>query len=582
MKSTQSNEPVPASRAASRFGRRVEVSLSVEVAGCSGVFGAQTVDISRTGVLLYLVDEQFVPTADAANMILYSERVEEEFGDGLEVRLGTGLHFEAEVVRVARREDGRDEPMIMACRYACPMTDEEWDSLGFLEEVDSTVEHEEITAALAAASEIPAANRRDRPRSGTRHAVEILSEYAAYRAVAVNLSRDGVLLEMTDPAFFAGGDGADRLEICTDRLSVQFGNGMRIRFRDADVAVDAEIVRVGEKQRDGGATVVVGCQFQEPLGIPACRRLNIALPESVLGEPGGEPSQTRVSELLVRARAVGATDLHLKSGSPPRVRVGGTLVQLEEDSLDEVETEAMALELEARPRVVGTSEHGYRQFVSELAGVGRFRVQALRRPGHVALAVRCLPMHPPALDDLDLPADVGSLASLRSGLVLISGRARSGRTTLLAALVDQVNRTRPCHIVTVEETVEFAHRELAAHITQRDLGEESTAMSVAIGQTLHLDADVVAIGGLGSAESLDAALEAAESGRLVFATTTGADAGDTLASLLRLVPEERRATLQDRFSRSLCGLLAVELEHDQMGRPQLQCILHRHKSEAQE
>lgn len=578
MNSAEVSKAISDIRAPSRFGRRVEASLAVEVAGNSAVFRAQTVDVSRTGVLLYVSDDAFVPADETENMILYSERVEEEFGEGLEVRLGSGMHFEAEVVRVARRDDETDGPMLMACRYARPMSDEEWRSLGFLEDAEVTIGSEEVTEALAAASEVPAADRRERVRGGIRHAVEILSEYAAYRAVAINLSVDGVLLEMTDPAFFAGREGADRLEICTDRLTVQFGNGMRIRFRDADVAVDADIVRVGEKKRDGGATVVVGCQFHAPLKPAACERLGITMPESDGVADAEERPQTRVRELLLRARTAGATDLHLKAGSPPRVRVGGKLVQLEEHALDEVEAEAMAIDLIDSAAASRSADSGYAQFIFELADVGRFRVQMLRHGRGTAMAIRCLPVHAPALGDLRIPGEVQSMAELDSGLILISGRARSGRTTLLASLVDHVNRRRACHVVTLEETIEFAHHELAAHITQRDLGEEATPLAVALGQTLHMDSDVIAIGELNCAESLDAALEAAESGRLVLAAASGADAGDTLATLMHLVPEERRGTLQERFARSLQGILAVELEHDGRGRPLLACTMHRHKS----
>jgi len=578
MDSVHSGELSPAIRAPSRFGRRVEVSLSVEVAGRSGAFSAQTADISRTGVLLYVVDDAFVPPAEAENVILYSERVEEEFGDGLEVRLASGLHFEAEVVRVARGDDSGDGPMLMACRYARPMTDEEWSSLGFIEDAEVTVGPEEVVEALASASELAAANRRSVSRRGLEHAVEILSEYAAYRAVAINLSCDGALLEMTDPAFFAGPEGTDRLDLCTDRLAVQFGNGMRLRFRDADVVIDARIVRVGEKKRDGGATVVVGCQFRTSLHAAACRLLGIPQPESVAAEDDERRSQTRVRELLTRARAAGATDVHLKAGSPPRGRVGGVLTNLEADPLDAVETEAMALDLMDTRHATRFGDTGYAQFVVEVPDVGRFRVHVLQHGGRAALAIRCLPMHAPALGDLRVPSAVRSLCALDCGLVLISGRARSGRTTLLASLVDEINRTRACHIVTLDDPIEFVHRELAAHITQRDLAEEATPYATAIGQALHLDADVLALGALRDAESLDAALEAAESGRLVVAAVSGSDAGDALASLLHLVPEQRRKTMRERFARSLRAVLAVELEHDDRGQPGLQCSVHRHRS----
>jgi len=578
MESLQAGGTTPEIRAPSRFGRRVEASLSVEVAGRSGGFHAQTVDISRTGVLLYVVDEAFVPAADAQNMILYSERVEEEFGEGLEVRLAGDLCFEAEVVRVARQEDSPDGRMLMACRYARMMTDDEWNALGFLDDIDVNVGDGEVDDALASASDSSAANRRDRKRGGMSHAVEILSEYAAYRAVAINLSAEGVLLEMTDPAFFAGPQGAERLQVCTDRLAVQFGSGIRIRFRDVDVAVDAEIVRVGEKKRDDGATVVVGCQFDSPLSSDACRRLGIESPPSGVDSDVDERPQTRVRELLSRARAAGATDLHLKAGSPPRMRVAGRLVELEDEALAAVETEAMALDLMDPRHTTRFGDSGYAQFVLVLPEIGRFRVHLLRQGGCASLAVRCLPTHVPSLAELRVSPDVRSVAAIRSGLVLVSGHARSGRTTLLSSLVDEVNRTRPCHIVTLDHTIEFVHDELAAHITQRDLAEESTSLAMAIRQAQHLDADVVAIGALRNAESLDAALEAAESGRLVLAAVSGGDAGDTMVAMQHLVPEGRRKTLRERFARSLRCVIVVELQHDDNGTPRMVCTAHRHKS----
>jgi len=335
-------------------------------------------------------------------------------------------------------------------------------------------------------------------------------------------------------------------------------------------------MRVGEKKRDDGATVVVGCRFDEPLRAAACKRLGIALPDDAALDEEDRP-QTRVRDLLALARAAGATDLHLKGGSPPRVRVGGALTSLESEALDEFEAEAMALDLMESRHSARFGDTGYAQFVFALPEVGRFRVHVLRQAGRATLAVRCLPAHVPSLADLGVPDAVRAFAALESGLVFVSGRARSGRTTLLASLVDEVNRTRSSHVVTLDQTIEFVHVELAAHITQRDLAEEATPCGAAIRQALALDADVIAAGALRDADALDAALDAAESGRLVLAAVTGSDAGEALTGVLHLAPEREHATFKARLSRTLRGVIAVGLEHDDAGAPHIECSVHRHK-----
>ncbi|MHC4953664.1 MAG: ATPase, T2SS/T4P/T4SS family [Planctomycetota bacterium] len=580
MGTIEAGSSTPETRTASRLGQRVTARLTVEVAGQSRGFGAQTVDISRTGVLLYLDDDRFIPSDEIGNIILYSERVEEEFGDGFEVRLSADLAFEAEVVRVSRREGLDDGPMLMACRYARPMTEPEWASLGFTDEMaDPLIGNDLVPAAPPPqAPAAPAVERKASARDGDDQPVEILSEYAAYRAIAVNLSPDGALLEMTDPAFFAGQQGSDRLQVCTDRLAVQFGNGMRVRFRDADLSVDAEIVRVGEKQKAGGATIVVGCRFLEPLRAAACKRLGLEPPVDDPDDKFAPRADSRVSDLLRSAHAAGATDLHIKAGSPPRARVGGRLINLTEESLDAIDTDVMALDLMAHRHQGRFGERGYVQFAVALEGCGRFRVNVLRHEGRAVIAVRCLPEAVPNLKELGVGADVRGIAKLESGLVLVAGHAGSGRSTFLAGLVSELNRTRSCHVVTLEEQIEFVHAEDRAHVTQRDLTCEGIGWAPAIRQALHLDADVVVLGELNEAPALHACLDAADTGLLVVASMQGGNVADSLSSLLDLVPERRRNTVRGRLERALHSIVMLRLEHDDAGANRLDCVVHRHRA----
>jgi len=554
-------EPSLEIQAPGRIGCRVEVDICVEIAGESGPFRAQTVDISRTGVLLVIDDESFLPASEAENMILYSERVEEEFGAGFEVRLGTELAFEAEVVRLSRRGESSDGPMHMACRYARPMSEQEWASLGFTDEdsgIDIDRELLESMSREPEAATVRPGGARQRERC---QAVEIHSDYAAYRARTINLSADGVLLEMTDPAFFAGQHGSDRLQICTHRLEAQFGGGLRVRFREAGLSIEAVVVHVGEKKLESGVTVVVGCRFRNPLSGEACEQLGI---EPVDG-PDGSPVQTRVRELLRLACAAGATDLHLKADAPPRVRVGGVLSNLQPDPIDAVMTDAMALDLMPPHVAKRYREEGHVQFVAPVANVGRFRVQALRQLGRASAAIRCLPEHVPGLAELGLGPDAQELAAAEHGLVLLAGHARSGRSTTLASLVDEINRRRACHIVTLESPVEFVHHDMVGYVTQRDLLAEKADAATAVRQAIQFDADVLGVSEIADEATLDAVLEATESGRLVIASVPGTDAATAVGYLLDKAPESRRDVFRSRIERSLHATLSLRLEYEEDG-----------------
>ncbi|MHC4452083.1 MAG: ATPase, T2SS/T4P/T4SS family [Planctomycetota bacterium] len=537
MGKTQADRPPPGVRERRRFGRRLDVTHPIEVAGRSGGFAAQTVNVSRTGVLLWVADDKFLPLAEAENMVLLTERVAEEFGEGLEVRLGQDIALEAEVVRVTRRDERDTGPVLIACRYARPLIQEEWERLDFERLPPDNIE-QEMERVLG--PEHAGRDRRRALRVEREQPVEIHSDYAAYRAQVVNVSAVGVMLEMTDPAF-AAPNSADRLLVCTRRLGTQFGRGMRVRFLEADVTVEGEIVRVGERKSAAGSDILVSCKFDPPLDPETCRQLGIEPLRTVRSKPAlpkPAETQTRVHTLMRNARASSASDLHFKAGSPPRIRVAGTLCNLESTPLDEVETHAMALDLLGRSGAERFEQAGHAEVVVTLEDGGRFRVNVVRQQGHTALALRCLPGELPAL-----PADQRALASIREGLVLIGGSSGSGRSTTLAALVGEINRTRACHILSLEDPVEAQHLEVAAHITQRDLGSDGLTAAAALHQARHFDVDVIAVDGLASREDALAALVAAEAGRLVLAVLDASSPECAIERLVSLVPRDRLATV---------------------------------------
>jgi twitching motility protein PilT len=220
----------------------------------------------------------------------------------------------------------------------------------------------------------------------------------------------------------------------------------------------------------------------------------------------------------------GGTDLHLKVGSPPRVRVKGTLETLpDEPPLDKAAVDAMAaavLTTGAKDRFVAQREA---ECTYSVPGLGRFRVSAYLQRGSIALILRRVTTEARTLSSLGLPAAVGDLASAERGLVLVGGPAGAGVTTTLAALVDHVNRSRACHVVTVEDPVEVLHKDELAAVSQRQVGVDIVDIASGVASALRQDPDVVVVGRIDSAEVADAVLAACEAGCLVFAGVRGRD-----------------------------------------------------------
>lgn len=227
-----------------------------------------------------------------------------------------------------------------------------------------------------------------------------------------------------------------------------------------------------------------------------------------------------------------ATDLHLKPGSPPKVREKGELLVLpDEPALTKPEVDELAAEVLTAGAVLDLQERGDGACTHAVDGLGRFRVRALRQRGSTALVVRRIPTHVESLEELGLPPVVAELAEVDRGLVLVVGPPRSGRRRTLASMLDHVNRTRAVHIVGIGRPVEILHRDVVASVSQLEVGDDTPSFADGVRAGLAADGDVIVVSDLEDDATVAAVREALDEGAVVLA---GIDAVDGTEAVARL------------------------------------------------
>jgi twitching motility protein PilT len=570
----QTKDSPPAREA--RSGQRAAVTAEVEVRGRTGVFSGQTVDVSATGALLWITDERFLKGSDAANMVLFSERVAQELGDAMIVALAGGqVVREAEVVRVTRKDPADDSPMLVACRFSMPLAGDDWVLLG----VAPPRGKRAAESAPATREARPGDERRASPRVDRVFCLEVKGDYGTYRACALNVSSAGVLLTLAEPEFASDG-GASRLVTFTKRLGFLFRNGMSIRFLENDVTVEADLVRVSERTEDGDLLVVLGAKFRRALTKsewelvrsegPAQSRpapkpaapppAQAALPPAPAAPPpprdDGPAPRFRILDLMREAMAAGASDLHLKAGSPVRLRLRGKLRDHGRGAVDGSEVHAMATSLMSDPQAERFAAEGDLELVFSIEKLGRFRVSVMRERGQTSLAIRCIPLAIPTIESLGISPVARALADRPRGLVLVTGPTGSGKSHTLAAMVDHINRTRACHILTMEDPIEFVHQDAKAHITQREIGRDCPDFPTALRRALRHDPDVILVGEMRDRDTIALALTAAETGHLVFATLHTSSASQCPERVVDVFPAGQQEQIRLQLSESLQGILS--------------------------
>ncbi len=267
-----------------------------------------------------------------------------------------------------------------------------------------------------------------------------------------------------------------------------------------------------------------------------------------------------LDRLLHVLNELDGSDLHIKAGSPPRMRVDGNLAPLlEEPKFTPEDTEALvkAIIPEALRQTFETAHEV--DFAYSVSGLGRFRVNAFLQRGSVAFAMRRVRSQSSSIADLGLPDVVRRLSEEHRGLVLVTGPTGSGKTTTLAAMIDHINHTRSCHIITIEDPVEYLHADDLAAIEQREVGFDTATFASAMRVVLRQDPDVILIGEMRDQETVYTALTAAETGHLVFSTLHTTTATETVNRIVDLFPPHQQGQIRVSLAAALKGTVCQRL-----------------------
>ncbi len=278
------------------------------------------------------------------------------------------------------------------------------------------------------------------------------------------------------------------------------------------------------------------------------------------GRASGAAPQRGIEQIIKAAIDRGASDLHIKAGDVFRARIDGKLVPLTKQRLTPDQTRAIAQHLvandEDRARLDKLRDYDCSW---GMPGVGRFRVNILRQRSSFMIVMRVIPFDVPTFESLKLPGVLQTIAAADRGLILVTGVTASGKSSTMAAIVNHINQTEHKHVVTLENPIEFLHRDLNSSVTQREIGVDTDDFGAGLRAALRQDPDVVLIGELADHETLDTAMKAAETGHVVIATLHTPDALTTITRIVAMFPPEQQEVARLRLSEALQAVIAQRL-----------------------
>ena len=266
-----------------------------------------------------------------------------------------------------------------------------------------------------------------------------------------------------------------------------------------------------------------------------------------------------IKKLLQSVVAHGASDLHLVSRSEPQIRIDGTLKAVNLPVLSGEDIEEMCYALLTEKQKKSFEENLELDFALMLPGIGRFRANYYRTLGDIAAAFRIIPTEIPALDDINAPAIYKKLIKREKGLILVTGPTGSGKSTTLAAMLNEINQTENKHIVTVEDPVEFIHQNKKSVFSHRETGSDTKSFAVALKYAMRQDPDIILIGEMRDKETIEAALTAAETGHLVFGTLHTNSAPGTINRIIDVFTGEEQGQIRTMISTSLVAVISQML-----------------------
>ena len=262
-----------------------------------------------------------------------------------------------------------------------------------------------------------------------------------------------------------------------------------------------------------------------------------------------------ITELVKRA----GSDLHIKVGRPPMLRIRGELVELNRSPLKPDQLKALAEQIMTPRQVKEFAEMKEADFAIGVPGVGRFRTNVFQQRGTLSFVFRAIPYQVKSTDELNLPKILNDIATKPRGLVLVTGITGSGKSTALASMLDYINRSRACNIITIEDPIEFLHKDVKSTISQREVGSDTLSFEGALRHVLRQDPDVIMIGEIRDRTTLDTAMKAADTGHLVFSTLHTTDATQTINRVISFFPPHEHDAVRNLLSTCLNAVLSLRL-----------------------
>lgn len=328
--------------------------------------------------------------------------------------------------------------------------------------------------------------------------------------------------------------------------------------RIIDAVYPSSAIAPRQGQSPAPASVSTSPPSRAPIANPPPTGSQVAPP--VTPSTDRSPTAPDIDDLLREAVSHGASDLHLTAGAPPAVRINGSIRGIpDRPRLESNQIREMVFAILPQAMRERFESHRELDTSHSIHNVGRFRVNVFMQRGAVGAVLRAIPHDIPSFEVLGLPDAIRSFVELQRGLVLVTGPTGSGKSTTLASLLDMINRTRPVHIMTVEDPIEFLHSHQQAIINQREVGADTTSFAEALKHVLRQDPDVILVGEMRDLETISTALTAAETGHLVFATLHTQDAPQTIDRVIDVFPTNQQAQVRVQLSTTLVGVVTQQL-----------------------
>ncbi len=284
----------------------------------------------------------------------------------------------------------------------------------------------------------------------------------------------------------------------------------------------------------------------------------------------------RIEEILIEASKMGASDVHVTVGIPPKMRINGDLITMNFPKMMPEDTLEIVLEIMSESQKAKFEERGELDMSFSIPQLGRYRVNAYRQRGSVAVALRLVGTEIPTAGQLGIPESVVELYRRKRGLVLVTGPTGSGKSTTLAAIIDQINNNREAHIITLEDPIEYLHQHKKSIVNQREIGLDSLNYANALRSALREDPDVILVGEMRDYETISVAITAAETGHLVLSTLHTIGAASTVDRVIDVFPPHQQQQIRVQLSNVLEAVISQQLipKSDQMGRIAAFEVLH--------